>query len=408
MKRLFNKTLLLSAFVFVATNTEAQDKPPAKETPLLTEASLVSGNNKDILTNFFQLALDNLLGNNKELNFNTNPYAVMVKNNSRLKTDHYYSKYKSLRKLNFGVGLRLDTSFRFNGFSSGVKYALINDRDHTTSKFFADNLRFSGFAEEQTILNIELVKMDKERFDRSAHTAADTAAHLKFLDNIRTLFNKKKPFNTLPADFRTDVMAMVNKQELDEIAAFIIAHPDSSLRSFDEATFNQLKEQIKTATLWTVGISDTTYRNQFAFSNVVIHSEFSKGLFKPKSGANNVELNISAAGNLLRDTLRAGNNLKRFVFDIEAGLNWVIRDKQNDRSMFEFKASGSYYHNFTSLYAGEDRAGMTLNGTLRVRIYEDIWVPVEFKYDPGNGNVFGFLNVKANFTGLKKMLAAAK
>ena len=70
----------------------------------------------------------------------------------------------------------------------------------------------------------------------------------------------------------------------------------------------------------------------------------------------------------------------------------------------EIKFSGSYYHNFATLYANERRDSLTINGTLRVRILEDIWIPLEIKYDPKSGNVFGFLNIKANFTGLGKLL----
>jgi len=54
------------------------------------------------------------------------------------------------------------------------------------------------------------------------------------------------------------------------------------------------------------------------------------------------------------------------------------------------------------LYADEKRDRLILNGTLRLRIYNDIWVPLEIKYDPDAGNVFGFLNVRANFTALGK------
>jgi len=37
---------------------------------------------------------------------------------------------------------------------------------------------------------------------------------------------------------------------------------------------------------------------------------------------------------------------------------------------------------------------------VRIRIFNDIWVPFEVKYDPRNGNLFGFINVRANFRAL--------
>ncbi|MDQ3683666.1 MAG: hypothetical protein M3352_11455 [Bacteroidota bacterium] len=55
------------------------------------------------------------------------------------------------------------------------------------------------------------------------------------------------------------------------------------------------------------------------------------------------------------------------------------------------------------MYAKERRDSLTLNMTIRVRVISDIWVPLEIKYDPKSGNVFGFLNVRANFKALGKL-----
>ena len=82
----------------------------------------------------------------------------------------------------------------------------------------------------------------------------------------------------------------------------------------------------------------------------------------------------------------------------------MIRDKTTDRSFFEIKFSGSYYHNFGNIYLGEKKDSMTLNGIARIRIYNDIWIPLEVKYDPKTGKIHGFLNIKANFSGLAMLL----
>jgi hypothetical protein len=405
MKDTYQKILYTLLLVTSAYTAAAQEEQPLeKAAPIFTADSLVSGNTKDVLTKFFQLAFNNLTGDNKEFNFNSNPFAVMLKSNPRLNIDHYYSKYNALRKLNFGFGIRLDTAYRFNGFSSGVKYALIDQRDYTTSRLFAVGLQVNGFAAERKALNAGLRDFAQARFLASARTDADRKERNDFLATVSTFFNKEIPFNSLDAAFQKTVMDIVQEKNLVNINNLLTTEPGSSLKTNDMKVFESLKDSIKNCALWIIGISDTTYRDQFAFSNVVLNTEFSKGIFKPRPGANNIELNLRATGNFLRDTLRQGNNLRRFVFDAEAGFNWVIRDKYNQRPMFEFKASTTYYHNFTSLYQDEDRDRLTLNGTARIRVFEDIWVPLEFRYDPSNGNVFGFLNVKANFTGLGKLV----
>jgi hypothetical protein len=401
---LFTLLLLISG---ISSIKAQEDEGISAAAPIFTADSLRSGNSKDVLTSFFQLALDNLTGKNKELNFQSNPFAVMLRSNPKLNIDHYYSKYTPLRKLNFGFGIKLDTSYRFNGFSSGIKYAIIDERDHTTSKLFATRLRINGFAEERKTLNAGLRNFAIQRYSASAKTDADFKAQKDFLAIASKFFNQQIAYNSLDSEFKKIADSIINKAELTQIEKFLKDNPASSLRSNDIAVYDALRDSIKQCALWTIGISDTTYTNQFAFSNVVLSTEFSKGVFAPQAGANNIELNIKAHGNFLKDTLKAGNNLKRIIFDAEAGLNWVVRDKLNQKSWFELMLSATYYRNLTNLYQNEERSRLTVNGTARVRLFDDIWVPLEIKYDPVNGNVFGLINVKLNFTALSNMAKAA-
>ncbi|HUP11759.1 MAG TPA: hypothetical protein VM187_06095, partial [Niastella sp.] len=92
--------------------------------------------------------------------------------------------------------------------------------------------------------------------------------------------------------------------------------------------------------------------------------------------------------------------LKRAVFSFEPGLNLAIRTKHTRKSYLELKFSGGYFYNFGQLYAGELRNRLFFNGTLRLRVMNEIWVPIEIKYDPKNGSLFGFINVRANFKAL--------
>lgn len=408
MKFNFKKCLYTLVLLVSTGSVIAQEEPAANAVPIFTADSLRSGNSKDVLTSFFQLAFDNLTGNNKEFNFQSNPFAVMLKSNPNLNIDHYYSKYNALRKLNFGFGLRLDTSFRFNGFSSGVKYALVDQRDHTTSRLFATHLRINGFAKERKTLNAALRNFVIQRFNASGRTDVDREERNKFLSQVSKFFNDEQtPFNSLDAVMQQQILAIAKDSSLTNLEKLFTENPASSLKTNDMAVFEALKDSIKRCALWTIGISDTMYSNKFAFSNVVISTEFSKGIFAPRGGANNIELNVRAAGNFSKDETQSDNNLKRFVLDAEAGLNWVVRDKLNQKSWFEFMLSGTYYRNFTRLYQDEDRNRITVNGTARVRIYEDIWVPFEIKYDPANGNVFGLFNVRANFTAMKQLVRGA-
>jgi hypothetical protein len=102
----------------------------------LTADSLATGNYKDVFKSFFQLAVDRFTSKNKDLSFTSNPFAVMAKMDTTLLVDTNYIKYTHLRNFNFSFSGKLDSAYRFNGFSSGITYALINQRDETVSRAF--------------------------------------------------------------------------------------------------------------------------------------------------------------------------------------------------------------------------------------------------------------------------------
>ena len=162
------------------------------------------------------------------------------------------------------------------------------------------------------------------------------------------------------------------------------------------------KEELKKKLLWTVSLSDTTYKNEFFFSNIVLKTELLKGMVKKLRPGSNWELNILATLNFTDDTTFKRRDLKRSVFHFEPGFNWVIRSKNFDQSFFEMKFSGEYNHIFNTLYKKEKRDFFTFNGTIRLRVFSEVWIPIEFKYDPKNGNLFGIINAKFNFSLLNK------
>jgi len=393
MKNRSLKLLVTAAVLAIAMHSTAQKKLSSDALPVFTADSLASGNYKDILTSFFQLAFDNLTGPNKALNFSSNPYAVMLRGNPDLARDVNYYKYRMLRKLNFNFGLNLDTSYHFNGFSAGIKYALINQRDSTTSKFLFHNLQNDPLNMDLKVLDVKLNEYVASITDREQRRAFALTLN----------YYRDTAFSALDTSFRNTVIGIARQNNLQVFLQQVNTNPDASLQQTLDATFGNLKMAIKNKLLWTIAVSDTTYKDQFAFSNIVFSTELSKGIFKPQPGSN-LELNIRASLNLTDDSLRVGRNLKRCILNFEPGVNWVIRNKSNDQSIFEFKLGGSYTHNFSSLYADEKRDQLMFAGVFRVRVFNDIWIPLDFKYDPGSGHVFGFLSVKANFTGMGKLI----
>ncbi|MBC7850406.1 MAG: hypothetical protein H7Y31_11760 [Chitinophagaceae bacterium] len=361
--------------------------------PILTADSLATGNYKDVLTSFFQLGLERLTSPEKDIRFTSNPYAIMMRARPELAIDTNYARFKALRNLNFSFGLRLDSSFKFNGFTSGLNYAIINKRDYTVYREFVD-LAVKKRS-EFTTLNVVV--------NQYATDPANNADLAKRVDEQWTKLTRTTDFTLAQAD--KDVRAVIEKliadNNLEALQRLISSNNNVNIKDLVSNGYNEVKNAFKNRLLWTIGVTDTTYEDQFMFSNVVVSTQLLKGISNPASH-HNVEFDVKGMYNILDDTLRLGRDLRRSLLNFEGGLNYVWRSMKTDLSFFEFKLSAAYSRIFNGIYEDERKEIFTLNGTLRVRVFDDIWVPVVMKYDPKTGNVFGFLNVKANFTALKK------
>lgn len=389
---MYKKKVLAFLLLLISVTSIAQKKPVPN--PILTADSLASGNYKDVLNSFFQLTADRLTSPNKEVKFSLNPFAVMAKLDSTLLVDTSYIRYRTLRNLNFSFAAALDTAYRFNGFSSGVKFALINKRDETVSRTFVNMVLNNDSVNQLFLLNNMAGVLISSQ-------APNITKGQKFATDWDKFTSGKIGFNELDTAMQRIIQSMVDKDPATSaIAKLLKDDPKFNIRKRADALYNELKDNFNKNLLWTIGLSDTTYKDDFMFSNVVFTSELLLGINKFRKRKNDLELNIKTDFQWVDDTLKTGRDLRRMVFGFEPGINLVLKTRTTQRSYLEFKLSGSYYHTLNNQYPGEDRNRLTLNGTLRVRILQDIWIPMEIKYDPENGNVFGFLNVRANFKAL--------
>ncbi|MFT3949543.1 MAG: hypothetical protein QM763_21450 [Agriterribacter sp.] len=388
MKKLFFSIYLSFYFIICL----GQDK----EVPILTADSLATGNYKDVLTSFFQLAFDRFTGPDKELKFSSNPYAIMMRADPDLAVDTSYMKYRTLRNLNFSFGAKLNESYKFNGFSAGINYAIINKRDETICREFLYLVMAKN--KDYEILNEEIAGvLSMSTTDATLKSRLNKQFHSLYEDGA---FN----FSMLDPDVKKIIEDIIADKKLTGLQKLISEDGNVNIHDAITKGYENVRQSFRNRPLWTVAISDTAYQDQLLFSNLAIVTQFLKGISNP---ANNhgVELDLKGTVNFLDDSLRAGNDLKRSLLNVEGGLNYVWRSKKTDLSFFEFKMSASYGYIFNGLYADEKRQLFTLNGGLRIRVFDDIWIPLQFRYEPGTGNVFGFLNVKANFTAMNKLLS---
>ena len=370
------------------TNMVAQKS--STPNPILTADSLATGNYKDVLNSFFQLAFDRLTSPDKTLKFTGTPFAVMAKLDTVLLVDTIYKKYRTLRNLNYTFALRLDTSYRFNGFSAGLKYAIINKRDETVQDAFVKTVLSNAAVKQLFALNNQMIA--------KIPTMPDPGSLMQEYSNFT---QGLKDFGSLSKPLQDSMLAFAGRSDSTRaLFETLLQNRNFNMKRTTDSLYQDMKMNFNKNALWTVGVTDTTLKNQFVFTNVVFHTEFLKNVNKYNKTKNDLELNIKSQLQLVDDTLKAGRDLHKAVFNIEPGINWVLNTKSTRKSYLELKFSGGYYHIFNSLYANEDQNQLWLNGTVRIRIFNDIWVPFEVKYDPRNGNLFGFINVRANFRAL--------
>lgn len=395
-----NKLFLLIAIVLLILGNMPAQAQTEKKPFVLTADSLATGNYKDVFKSFFQLAFDRFTSKNKDLQFTSNPFAIMARADSSLLVDTSYVRNKALRNLNFSFSAKLDSAYKFNGFSSGITYAIINRRDVTVSQYFLSQAYEANdeFNKIFPFLNAFITGVPglerKNELNRQLNA---------FFSPDSTVFDQ---FNQLDPVLQNAIKRIADSLDAKYLVKLIKNDPRVNIGRLIKANYDSVKADFQNKLLWTAGISDTTYNDDFVFSNVVISSNLVKGISNPKRVCG-VELNIKASYQFLNDTLLAGRDLKRQVFTFEPGLNLTIKTKRTQYPWAEFKLSGGYTR-LNRLYEGEEKEMISLNGTLRIRVFGDIWIPLEIKYDPKNGNLFGFLNVRANFKALKDVAGGKK
>ncbi|NII25505.1 hypothetical protein HB364_10455 [Pseudoflavitalea sp. X16] len=391
MTKMLKLPVLLFLFIGITVTTIAQSDK--KKPYTITADSLSTGNYKDVFKSFFQLAFDRFTSKNKDLQFTSNPFAIMARANPNLLIDTNYTKYTALRNLNFSFSAKLDSSYKFNGFSSGITYAIINRRDVTISQYFLTEVSKANNEAGALLSSLGLY----------VSTITDREKQNKFSTQITNFFKDSTArFDSLDKELQQVIKDSAKAIGTVHLLEVINKNPKASLRTYIKQNYDSVKNDFQNRLLWTASISDTTYKDEFMFSNVVLSTNLLKGITNREKAQNRrceFELNLKAAYQFLDDTLTTGRDLKRQAFTFEPGLNLVLKNRRTQHSWAEFKLSGGYTH-LNKPYASERKDSITVNGTLRIRVFDDIWIPLEIKYDPKSGNVFGFLNVRANFTTL--------
>jgi hypothetical protein len=350
-----------------------------------TTANLKSGNSQDVLISFFQLAFKDITGKNKSFLFQSSLFGIKAKIDSTLLTKRNYLKEKFARNFVLSVSPTLDENYKFKSNTIGVKYAIFNNRDKSVFNYFTPtNTAFN-------IIKSAALNGYKKRYNLDLKDTNFKLANHFFYDDDN---DKRTEVEKLPKEFRILLDSLIKASKFKKI-------PLARFRDTMNNEFTTLSQYVENRGLWTISSNFSTDNNGKLFSAINFNSEYLKGMRK-NNARSNIELNLNANFDFTDDTSSiAKKDLDRKVFSFSGGFNWIIAKNKNNKSIIELKGAIAYNNILSRAYFGEKTSVFTAEGTFRIRITDNIWLPFDIKYDPNQGNVFGFLSIKTNFDALK-------
>lgn len=371
------KKLLLTSSIFLfSISLLAQEKEKIQTQDLKKAEQLKSGNSKDVLFSFFQLGANDLTSTTKSLSFNSTLFALKLKSNPELLKDKWVANETFSRNLQFNFKLNLDSAYKFKGFTGGLTYAIVNQRDHQLALF--------------TKLHI-------------AKKTNIEAMHTAYANLLKDAAKKLMLANDISAENKKEQLAAFNYSiDYLERTGLTDSIPESILNTFEDKGKNlQLQraellkmrdeayKMIDKGWLWTISANGTTDQlNRFnagALSTVIL-----KG--------SNPELDIRGTLSYV-DTL-VTRKISRVKLSSTAGLNFILL-KSETGNLIEFKPYLAHELILKNPVADEKKNVFLASADLRIRITQNLWLPFTLKYDLERNNFLGFLNISLNLNPFK-------
>ena len=372
MKKYFISLLLLmSVHVVLAQDEKVQKFREATD-------NSKSGNYKEVLSNLFQLGTSNLTGPNKSVEFNSTLYGIKSIFCDSITTDIVFSKQKFSRNFEFNTKLNFDEQFNYKGFSGGITYALINQRDKDVAYFAktALELEYKFWISELSKIYDKLVsELDKtgdKKFSKKieAINIASSILTNKEFDKIEELSKSNPYFDKIITEFE-------NRNKSIKLKDYI-----AKIHELRDKEYSDLEKKA----LWTVSLNGTTNdkgnNKKLTFGTVFLQ------------GFKNLELDIRS--NLIYSDTLIEKSVQRLELRNSAGLNYKMF-KRNEQSVFEIKLYMEYNSILKNQLADEKKNTFLASSDFRIRVTKDIWIPLTIKYDIEKSNFLGFLNITYNF-----------
>lgn len=397
MKKYF---LLIGLFYVSITNSQVDTDAKISK----IEANK-TGNYKDVLHNLLQLTTKNLSDDAKTLELNSTLFTILYGADLTDISDLTIKKSSFLRNFQINAKTNFDNNFKYNGFSGGITYALINGRDKATL-----NLAVGGkkYAEKSELFRLIFMKIQSEL----ATGLVEDSNELEQLNEASDAILAGNEYDSSTNPYYNKIIERFNnfdyKKELSELDSSETSKAVSNFIEKDLKDCVEYLKQIKKSeydnidarALWTLSI-DGSANTEGKFNQASIGTIFLKG-----NSSSWYEFDLRSKITYA-DTVTT-EHLPRVDFKATAGMNFKLGKDKNNKSFFEIKPYFEYnslLKNTESVLATakavsayeEKKNKFILNAEIRVRLTDNLWLPLTVKYDTEKSNFLGFLNVSYNF-----------
>jgi hypothetical protein len=381
MKKILLFLLIVVSCLFFGQNNakkkDSLDKDSDKKAILENLDQKNSANWKDVLTNYFQIALKDLGGKDKKVEFKTTLFNLKSQANKNLWIDYNYEKENFSRNFQIETGLSLKDDYNLKGFTYGLGWAY-NKRDKSINTF-VDKQSGKIYNEYRRTLTKAINSYRMDLLEKNTEEATNDS--LKVIYDIESRFKSPDkimiiPLKEFPAEFR--------KKYLPE-------DYNNYFENFDTQYQADLNE-IGRKPYFFIGFNSSFSETSKFLEEYKIETIFLKGI---KTKNIKMEIDFRNSLNSSKDSL----NINERFFTSQLGLNVSFLNKE--RSILEIKPAFEFKKDFTNEVKDQSEV-FYATSDIRIRVYKDVWIPLILKYDIKNGNLFGFLNISINFDTIKK------
>lgn len=390
------------AQLFAQTNEEANESikvDAVKKTLVKVIDERKTASSKDILTNFLNVGIDNLLGDDHKYELDLSFYAISSIFRSKNTTLDYDSE-RVQKNNSFNISLTGNEGNQIEKIAGGFTFTILDKRDIKSDKF--SNGEFDNLIKnEKIVLTIKrgletyYAKYYPSFFDRSGleqkkkiDSLWNAAAKNHDFSNIDPIAKKALQSPELMEFISKDITHKFGFNDVNSIKNNILQGGDPLYQEYQKVAKIYAQKP-----LWTL-VPTVAYDRKNKQGEYALASNFTVGL--SKLAQKPWEFEIKSQLKIANDSTLTQANYNDKPLSLSVGINKVLLQDKENASRMEFKFFTQYNRQLGTVPTGQNAGLFTLNTTLRINLYKSLWLPITMKYDTDKGNIFGLFTLTAN------------